>query len=129
MDHQLFGRILLVIELVGLLGWFGIATWYQTDASLDPEYRFNDRNILFHYASVGGVVNILRELPKSLSWLCGVPFVFALLADTDNLIYCVVNLTRVNHEAWVAYVVLTTAALCATLCSSVWFLNIKLTKN
>jgi predicted benzoate:H+ symporter BenE len=101
------------------------------DTSLDTAYLFNERIVLFHYTNVAGVAYVLRHQFESqpLSWLAAIPFVFALLTDIDNVVFASLNLTRVNYGAWVAFLVVACAALFATVCASVWFLSIKVSKR
>lgn len=125
---RLVGRVLVVLEIAWLLTWFGISTWYEADGALDETYRINERNVLFHYATVAGVVYILRHHfeVQPLHWLAGIPFLFALLADVNNLIFACINLTHIHYGAWIAYMVLSCWAVASTTCAGVWFLYLKL---
>lgn len=125
----MFGRFILASDFLWIFTWFGIAVWFEADASLPFPYRENIRDILFHYANVGGVVYVLKANGYRISWFGLIPFAFALLGDVQHLVSVIINLSRDYTTAWGLFLGLSIWALVNTLCGIVYFLSTKWTKK
>lgn len=121
-----FGSLILFLDILWLFVWFGIAIWFESDASLPFIYRENIRDLLFHYANVGGILYIIRHsTQKYLNWFLIIPFIFALLGDIQHLVSVIINLPQTHQTAWDAFLVLSIWGLSTTVLGLFYFLSIK----
>lgn len=121
-----FGLLILFLDILWLFAWFGIAVWFESDGSLPFSYRENIRDLLFHYANVGGMIYIIRHsTQKDLNWVLIIPFIFALLGDVQHLVSVIINLPQTHQSAWSAFLALSIWALSTTILGLFYFLSIK----
>jgi hypothetical protein len=132
----MFGLFILFLDLLWIVVWFGIAIWFEADASLPFPYRENIRDMLFHYANVGGIVYIINRIMSSkrssvlyLSWFGLIPFAFAFFGDVQHLVSVTLNLSQSHAAAWGAFLALSIWALVDTVCGICYFFKIKFAKD
>lgn len=108
--------VLLFLDLIWFHLWFGIAIWFEVDASLAIDYRDNIRDMLFHSLNLAGVVYLLRKPSNTrVSWLAFLPSYIALLADIQHLVSVCVNLPANHGAAWGCFLALSIWAVCTSV--------------
>lgn len=119
-EHYAFGQGLAVLDVLWMIGWFGLSCWFIADGAVTPEFRDAFRNVIFHNVNTGGLLYVLRFGPSK--WGAAIPFLFALLADIEVGVALSVTLPSTHHAARVVAMVWAWVAVAFTVCSVVWFI-------